>query len=307
MRDNVVELAVLFFVLPVAFWSVAYLLFHQLVANLTWTDGQGVSGFDSGLLVVGIAAVVATILAGLVGSLAGHHLLYASHIGQPTSLGTSLAVGVQRLPRMIGIVVLLTVVVALLLAAPSGILWVALNGIGARVALVLLAIIGFFGLIPAFIGLWVKMGFVSVSAGVTPSGTSAIRSSMDVSAGRFFSVFIRLGIIVAMASMLTTVIQGLVQFTAPAVLFSKVEFFGDDMLVGGRSIRNIDQLQLAEVLPHPVAALVYFMLYFLVASLASALVASGSAAVYALAGGRNSFGHGSGGDVSTTGTTGPLS
>jgi hypothetical protein len=44
MRDNVVELAVLFFVLPVAFWSVAYLLFHQLVANLTWTDGQGVSG-----------------------------------------------------------------------------------------------------------------------------------------------------------------------------------------------------------------------------------------------------------------------
>ena len=307
MRDNVVELAVLFFVLPAIFWAVAYLLFHQLAANLTWVENEGFSGFDSGLLVAGGVALGATILASLVGSLAGHHLLYTSHIGQPTSLGSSLAVGLQRLPRMTGIVILLTLVFGLLLAAPTAILWIALTGIGARVALVLLAIIGFFGLIPAFIGLWVKTGFVPVSAAVTPSGTSAIRSSMEVSVGRFFSVFIRLGIIVAMASMLTSVVQGLIQFTAPAVLLSKVEFLEDDVLISGRSIGSIDQLQLADVMPHPVAALSYFTLYFLVASLGSALVASGSAAIYALAGGRNSFGHGSGGHVSATDMSGPLS
>ncbi len=285
LRDYAAELFLLLFVIPAVFWAVGYLLLDRFVRDLDWAINDSLLDFDgvnASLLTLAGAAFVAMTVAWTLTMLAAHHMLYHAHRGGSPSLGPSLVVGLTRLPRMLIIGLVLTIAFGLILAIPPAIItFGVVNGGTSAFASVGLALVLGVVLTVLLVWLWVKTSFVWVSSAVVPFGTSSLNASFAVSRGRFWGAFARLGILVAMTTMLWSFIQVILQFAAPVLLFS--QFDTDDrgrITIDGRDVSTINDPQFSDLLPNPFAALVYFGILVLISTLGQAVIASGTSALY---------------------------
>ncbi len=292
LRDNAIDLLLLLFVIPAVFWAVGYLASYELVSDLEWVDGEGFSGLNASVGIIAAAGFAAMFLAFIVGGLAANHLLFGYHVGQTPSWMTSFGVGLMRLPRMLLIGLLLIIVVVVIMAVPALLISAGVYSGGSSLfALIGLTVVTSILAAPLLVWIWVKTGFVWVSAAVTPSGTSALRSSFEVSSGRFWSVLARMGILFSMSTFLSSVAQTIAQFAAPVVLFGQFETGPTGQLVvNGQELANLDQVRVGDLLPSPIGSLVYLTVFVLVSAAGQALIGSGLSSLYAKAKAPNSFG-----------------
>ncbi|MGI9597912.1 MAG: DUF2510 domain-containing protein [Acidimicrobiales bacterium] len=294
MWEHRVPLAILW-LLPLPFWATALLAGQQAAARLTWdTDGGDVSGFSAPLVAGAVLLGLVASVVSLVSHLGGYHYLYGAHVGRPTSWTASLLVGVTRQPRFLGLIVLVYGVAYLAIALPVAVFFLAILGSSdVNVTLVVLSIVLLLAMVLFLIWFWVKaVVFIPVAAAVVPRGTSALTAGWNTSTGRFWPILARAGIMFALATTTSTVAQTIGQTMAPTVLFSKFEITaGNDLLINGRNIDNIDVLRLSDALPNPVGMLVYFMFIIFFTIVSQAITASATAALYADAKSPNSFGH----------------
>ncbi len=285
----------IFIAFQIAFFVVAYLLFHIALTDVAVLRSGESIGVNSGLLILAGVAGAAGVLASMVSLLATHHNLYGAHVGQAPTIGQSFGAGFGRLLRFIGISLVLYIGIYAVIAVVAGVVF----GVGLAVGddsagvIVLLVIVLYLVMLIFFLWLAVKLAFITVATVVVPRGTSAIRSAWTVSTGRFWPIFGRillLGIIVGTLFMVPYLIA---IFTLPALLFSRFGFDEfDGLLVDGRPLRDLDTFVVGEFLPNPVATVIVIAVLTMLFSLIQTLSYSGTAALYADLKAPNSFGHG---------------
>lgn len=290
---NWLPVAILF-LLPVPLWVAALLVARQTAGRLIWfVDADRLEGFSAPLLVVTVALAVVASLVSLITHLAGHHFLYGAHVGRPTTWVRSLVVGVTRQPRFLALSVLVYLVVFAALAAPVALFLYAVIGSDSPIPLVLLSLVLLLAAVGFAIWLWAKVAvFLPVTAAVVPRGTSALTAGWQLSEGRFWPMLGRLGLLWAMVGTVSTIAQVIGQTMTPTVLFSEIEITSNNrVFVNGRDIDTIDVLQISEVLPNPVLLAVYAAAILAASAVSQIISASAVSALYADAGGPNSFDH----------------
>ena len=263
VATHLAPLSVLFVAAAAVVTAIAYLLVHLLVADTVFflNDGR-VEGFGLGTaLALAVVAVAATI--GWTATyLGGFHFLHGAHrMGRVRDSGTdidpvrSLLVGLARVPRYFGVMLVLVLAVIAVLGGGFALIFgVAVSGADTAV-LPLLILLLTIVLVPLFAWFTVKVAFVPVSAVAVPPGRSALLSSWGVSRGRFWPILGRLALWYLLTSVLSMVNQVIVQIGFPALVLSWLELGPNgELLVDGRPIESLDVLVVSDLLPNPIVA-----------------------------------------------------
>lgn len=161
--------------------AIRHLVNGVVVADID-ADSADVTGFDPDRLWWVLLAFAAAGLCAAVTSFAVAHQFSMLRLGTRPTMGESLSAGVRGFVRMFGWVVL-----GLAAMAAGGGLALALI---IASPLFLLLVIPSFGVL--FVWLYVKLGFVFISAVTAPPGTNVLKASAAVSRGRFWPVAWRL-------------------------------------------------------------------------------------------------------------------
>jgi hypothetical protein len=169
--------------------------------------------------------------------LAINRFMQRAHLQAEPSIAEALSRAVTRLPRLIGVSLLLiggAVIVVLILAVIIVVLGEA--AAGAAVLLVLL-------MIPLAVFLSVKLSFISAAVVASPTSESVIRSSASVSKGRFWPVLgrvlllsIGVGIV---SSMISGALGGLGQPVDQEVIIDVFVQNGDTFIVRDFAFRDL--------------------------------------------------------------------
>ena len=255
LPKQIAPLAVLLFVLPAIGLLPASILAGTVVERLSIQASRSqvdVSGFDLGLAVgAGVLGVVAALLSA-VGWLAANHHLHAAHAGRDPRLGSSLAVGLRRMPRAIGWG-LVALVGFLLLVIAIGVLVALLVVVGESNAVfaVLVGLLAMVGLGVASVWLWVKLNFAGVAIAVAPRGTNPFGASWRFTAGRWWATFGRLLLLTVIVIGVSFVINLLTQAAAVPQLGSNLSVSpnGEDLLLDGVPIQDLDSIDLSDLAP----------------------------------------------------------
>ncbi len=271
------------------FWAATLLLGHRSASEVLWTiDSGGLSGFNGRLLAAtGVLAVISALVS-IAGYLGLHHYLHGVHRGDPADGGRSLAVGLARLARFVGLTVLIYLGFAMAIIVPLALFTVAVvQGADGVMGLLLLSLITAMAMVGFLVWFWVKaVVFLPVAVTVVGRGTSAFSAAWRISSGRFWPVLGRVCLVFALVGTLSTAFQLFGQALAPTVLFSKFDIDDDGSLfIDGQNIDTIEVLRLGDVLPNPVVLLVYVGLFSLIAAASQAVTASAMSALYVDAGG----------------------
>ncbi len=248
-------LAVLLFVLPAVGLLPAAILAGSALERLSIdarSDRIEVSGFDLGLTVGAAALGLLAALLGAVGWLGANHHLHAAHAGGDPELGSSLGVGLRRLPRAIGWG-LVAVVAGLLVVIAFGVL-VALLVVLADSSPALSVLTGLLAVLLAGVAavwLWVRLNFVGVAVAVAPSGTNPFGASWRFTAGRWWSTFGRLLLLAILVAGVGFVLNLVTQAVAVPQLGDNLSVApnGEDLLLDGVPIQDLDSIDLADVAP----------------------------------------------------------
>lgn len=187
---------------------------------------EEIVNFDVGTgVIIGVMILLGILLQGF-GWLAMSRFLHRAHFQANPTVGDAFTHALQRLPRYLGIMFLLVLVgfVAMMILV---MLLVAVPPLG---VFLLLAAIPF--------GVWVaiKLAFVINAIAIAPRGSSPIRASAEVSAGRFWPVLGRVllfSLLVGIVAQIASATLGqLGQFIDPDVLSSNFEVRNDELFVG---------------------------------------------------------------------------
>lgn len=275
--------------------ALAYLLLDQSLRGAVITDDGDFLGFNVGLIWAAVIVFVVSAIVGLITHLAGHHNLYAGHVGQHASVGQSFSAGLRSLFRYIGVLILLYLAMFVLFGVLFGI------GIGLSVLagdnggglFVLALIIGYLAFIVLTIWLSVKLAFITVGSVVIPKGTSVIKTSWRITDGHFWGIFGRqllLGLIVSMIGMVVYFVTYLAMI---ALVFTQFGLTEDGRFtVDGQDIETLSIFEFSDFLPNPILVVAMFSVLGFMVYIIQAVVYSGTAALYADLRGPNIFGHG---------------
>jgi hypothetical protein len=268
--------------------AMAYLLFDQSLRGAAVLDDSGqFIGVDSGLLWAAGALFALSVLVAFVTNLGVHHNLYAAHVGQKASAGTSFFAGLRALPRYVGVLIMLYVAflaaAAVVVAIGAGL--AVLLGDDAVGLLVAFAILGYVGLVVAMVWLSVKLSFITVGAVVIPRGTSVIRTSWNVTTGWFWAIFGRQLLLSLLLSMIFMAAYLVLYFSTVAFIVTR------GLSIADESNETLNVIELADILPNPVVTVAVVGLFSAAIYLIQTVGYSGTVALYADLGGANTFGH----------------
>lgn len=282
-----------FFVVQFVLGAVAYVLLDQGLRGAVITDND-FFGFNGSMLVAAAVVFVVGIVVSLAATLAVHYFLYGGHVGQQPSVGESMAVGFRRLPRFIGVSILLylafMLVVGVLVGLVGGL--AVLIGEDASGLVVLLIVLLYIVYFVTVFWLSVKLAFIAVGSVVIPSGTSVIRTSWDASRGFFWPILGRQLLLSLIVGLIGMVVYFISYLGLIAVIFSQLEFDSDGQLrLDGQDVDTLDVLEVSSVLPNPVMMIAGFAVLSFLVYIIQSIIYSGTSALYADLGGPNIFGH----------------
>lgn len=156
---------------------VAWFAFRSIFDDLVLRDEE-ILNFSGGkaamLTLVGLFGIA---WQGL-GWLALNRYMQRAHFQAQPTVGEAVSHAVKRLPRYLGIVLVLALAFVLLVAIII-------------VATIASPILGVFLILMAVVGaVWafVKLSFLTAAVAASPAGTGALRASADVSSGRFWGI-----------------------------------------------------------------------------------------------------------------------
>ena len=249
-------------------------------------------GLSSGqialVVVLGLAAVVATII----GFIGGSHYFYAYFVGQPVPWQSAAGVGLRRLPLTIfvGLVVLILVWVVLAMAIVALFVVPIALAVGSLfsesggliVIGVIVSVVVGLALFAFWIWLMVKLTFVATALAVSPSGTFPLSASFQVSAGRFFPILGRLLLLGAIAFVVSIATQTLLQLLLLPTAFA-----------GGGDLGTTGDFSSADA-TIGIAIIVITVVGQVISLALQAFVMAAATALYADAGAPNTFGHAGG-------------
>lgn len=284
-----------FFVPQLIFWVVGYLMLDQSLRGAVITDGGDFLGFDSGLIYGAAMVFALSIVVGFITLLAGHHSLYAGHVGQQPSIGDSFAAALRNLFRYIGVllVLYLSMLVFFGLLVGLGIGLSVLAGDGADVLFGIGIAVGYLAFFVLSLWLSVKLAFVTVGAVVIPKGTSVIRTSWEVTGGHFWGILGRQILLGLLVSIIGMVVYFITYIAIIALIFTQFGFTEDGRItVDGQDIETLSIFEFSDFLPNPVLVILTMAILGFLVYIIQAVVYSGTAALYADLRGPNIFGHG---------------
>jgi hypothetical protein len=283
---RIVPIALLLYVIPTVGLAALMVEGRSVLVGMRYDRLAGeLQGFNpSDLVLVGVIGAL-LVLVSAVCWLAATHQLYFSHIGQPPSLGASLAAGVRRLPQAIGWGLVLAVLIALVMAVALG-LPIVLAATVSNQFLILFVV-----MIPLLIagGIWIgiKLYYFGTVVVVGPRGANPIATSFSLSAGRWWATLGR-------ALLLWIVIYGvsiagqLIFNVAPQVILAGSLQFNSitgEIQVDGQDISTLDVIDFGRFVPSVPVLVVLAVLYGFNQALGQALGISGGTALYRRAGG----------------------
>ncbi len=149
---------------------------------------------------VGIAVVVFGALVGFAARGAVSHQIAAAEPEPGLPWSASIAHGLQRLPRLLG--------VAILTGLGFLVIWAIAVGVGVLVPILFILTIPV--ALVASVWWWVRSSMFGTAAALAPRGVSSVRTSFGLTKGRFFAIFGRLlllGLITFAASIATNVVS----------------------------------------------------------------------------------------------------
>jgi hypothetical protein len=250
------------------------------------TVANAVTGFNGPAAVLASLFGLLSLVSLVFGYLAAGHQLYFAQVGQPVSVGRSISVALGRLPLAIlwGLVLAVgaVAVVAVLYALPVGLALV--TGNAGFIALFLLTVPVLIWLV---LWLGVRLTHVPMAIVVGPRRANPISVSMSLTKNRWLGHFGRLLLLGLIVSILSLVVQVVIDIAFQAALFSR---FGVDPITGelqlnGQDISTIDVLVVRDFLPSLPVLLLVTAVAGLNQAVSYALGASGAASLYRRAGG----------------------
>ncbi len=284
-----------FFLPQLIFLAVGYFLIDQSLRGAVITDDGDFLGFDTGLIYAAAMVYVLSLVVGLITLLAGHHSLYAGHVGRNPSIAESFSAALRNLFRYIGVLIVLYLATFVLFGVLFG-LAIGLSVLAGDSADALLGIglvVGYLAFIVFSIWISVKLAFVTVGAAVMPKGTSVIKTSWRITDGHFWGIFGRqllLGLIVGMLGM---VVYFVTYIAIIALVFTQFGFTDDGgITVDGQDIETLSIFEFSDFLPNPILVVVAFAIIGFFIYIIQAIIYSGTAALYADLRGPNVFGYG---------------
>ncbi len=152
-----------------------------------------------------------------------YHLLHEAHHQRSVTVADAMSIGRQNVWRLVGAYLMVAAVAVAVLALVGLIIGGLYLAIGD--AALLLLILVYFAWIAASFWLQVKLTFIPVAAAVSPPGTRLVRTSMDLSAGRFWPTLGRVLLLSIIASAALWPIQIVISFGLP-LLFSSADANG---------------------------------------------------------------------------------
>ena len=144
-----------------------------------------------------IVAVVVGLLIQAIGTLALNRYMQLAHYDDGPTVSGALVHAVRRFPKLL-----------------VAVIWLTLVFVAAVVGLVVLGFfsgwllaLGIIAMIPIVVWAWVKLTFLAAAVAAAPKEAPAVRTSMSVSSGRFWSVFGRLLMIALLLGFATNIIS----------------------------------------------------------------------------------------------------
>ena len=210
-----------------------WLALRVLVADVAIVDEEVVN-LGAGTVFAGLLVIAFAFIWQGFGWLAMSRFMHRAHFQADPTVSDALAHALQRLPRYLGVIVVLALAAVLIMVIVA-FLVVAVPALGV-VALLAMAVV--------LVWLFVKLGFLFTAIAVAPAGTPVIQASAGVSSGRFWGVLGRLVLItigVALVGQIVAVGLGdYGQYIDGDVLSNVVQVRGDTVIV--RDFRVIDLL-----------------------------------------------------------------
>lgn len=249
-----------------------------LVGNLEIDPDNGslgLGGLGAAAIALAVVGLVVGLLVSVVSWMAAADQLHGAWVGRPSSAGSSIAAGLQRLPRAIGwglvagLVYLLAVAVTLtLLVLANAPALATLLGLGAFVA-----------------GLWilVRLSLSPVVIAVGPSGVNPFVESWRITSNRWWATFGRLLLLGLLAAVLSFAVNVISQIVLGEPV--SVTVVGDTVFVNGERIDTDSVIRLGDFLPDTGWLVGSFVLSVLGQAAQQAIQISGLVGMYLQGGG----------------------
>lgn len=202
--------------------------------------------------------------------LAINRFMQRAHLQAEPSIGEALARALARVPRLVGVWLLLAVAVVIVIGIGVLLAVLLLETAPALIALLVLV------MLPLAVFVSVKLSFISAAVVAAPTNESAIRASAQVSKGRFWPVVGRvllLSIGVAIVSgMISGALGGLGQPIDQNAL--------NDIVVGSGNDIGIRDFAFRDLLPSAGSFLVYIVASSIISGLTGLVTTSGFMRLY---------------------------
>jgi len=262
--------------LPLALWLPALLIARSALSDsrLDSFDNFSETVSTGSLIIAAVIAVLAMVLTAAC-FLALAHQFFLGHQGSSAGLGSSLARSMARLPAVF--------LWSLAIYIPFILLFFVLIGVASLVPILLLIAIP--AAIAAFVWVYVRFGFITISGVVAPKASQIPQASMAVSKGHFWPVLGRILLIGLIGGVIGFVVQAIVQqgLLAGVIGDFELDFADDDsgaidgVLHDGQPIGD---RMLGDLLPGVFGTALFGSLYYLSNIVGSLLQLSGFAGLY---------------------------
>lgn len=226
-------------------------------------------GDVSPLIVRGaVIILIITLVQGVVW-MAINRFMQRAHLHAEPSIGEAVQRAITRLPRMIGVYLMLAAGFAAIFALLVGALFVANGSPG-------LAILLFLALMPVMVWVGVKVSFVSAAVVAAPSNEGAIKASASVSKGRWWGVFGRILLLSLMVGVVSGALSGALGGLGSPVDQDAI----NDIFVGTGNTVSIRDFRFDELLPDAGGLIPYLLISSILNALTGLVTTSGFMRLY---------------------------
>lgn len=251
----------LFIILPAGLAIAGYVAMHTALADVTvFFDDYRLEGIRRGPFLAALMIQLVVIVGWMAASLGGLHFLTTIHRGP--SLGAapdpvrSLGIGFGRIPRLLGVNLIVTAAAAAVGGMGFGLL-VALNRSGTEEETLRLSVTVTALLVGVPLALWllVKLAFLPVAVVAVPPGSSPLVASWRAGNNRFLPLLARLLVWLAIVAIISVPAQTLMQFVIAPRLASGLEVNAlGDLRIDGRPLESVGSIRIGDLMRSPAAA-----------------------------------------------------
>lgn len=238
------------------------------VGDLAIINEELVGDVTPPIVRAGVMILIVTLIQGVVW-MAINRFMQRAHLHAEPSIGEAIQRAIIRLPRMIGVYLLLAVGFGVIFGVFVAVVFM---GSGSPGVVILL----FFALMPFMVWAGVKVSFVSAAVVAAPSSENAIKASASVSKGRWWGVFGRILLLSLMVGLVSGALSG-----ALGGLGSPIDQDAlNDIIVGTGNNISVRNFRFDEFLPDTGSLIPYLLISSVLNALTGLVTTSGFMRLY---------------------------